>query len=177
MSESVIIEVASPDVEVEILDVDADGVVEVTSPSGTIVDIVEAVAPSVVEVDTSTTPQVEVEAPTTIVAEVNALPPPALVEVLTGALGPRGATGETGETGAPGPSDNVSFHYTHTILDEPEWDIVHNLGYRPAGIVVQDSGGTTWEPDDIEYVDENEVILRFRVAGDLVSFTGDAWLS
>lgn len=46
-----------------------------------------------------------------------------------------------------------------------EWEIEHNLGYRPAGVFVQDTAGTEHQPS-INHVDENTVVLTFIGAMD-----------
>ena len=61
-----------------------------------------------------------------------------------------------------------SGHYTH-IQSSPaaDWYVEHNLGYYAAGFVVKDSGGNEWEPE-VEYIDTNNLILRFGIS----AFTG-----
>ena len=50
------------------------------------------------------------------------------------------------------------------------WHITHGLGFYPS-VFVADSGGN-WVVGDVEYVDENSVIIRFNG-----SFSGDAYFS
>lgn len=71
-------------------------------------------------------------------------------------------------------SETAAFAgYTHLQnAASSSWAINHQLGYRPAGIIVHDTAGNDWEPE-VEYLDENNLILRFGVS----SFTGTAYLS
>ena len=50
------------------------------------------------------------------------------------------------------------------------WTIQHNLGFHP-NVMIQDSGGTTWE-GDITQVDIDNLVIRFGSA-----FAGTAYLS
>lgn len=52
------------------------------------------------------------------------------------------------------------------------WTINHNLGYRPAGIVVQDDGGTFVFGADLTYPSANTLTLTFSAA-----LSGTAYLS
>lgn len=53
------------------------------------------------------------------------------------------------------------------------WTIVHNLGYKPAGILVKDSADEQWLPGQITYINDNILSLNFFNA----SFAGTAYLS
>ena len=62
--------------------------------------------------------------------------------------------------------------YTHVQgVAASDWHIEHDLGYRPGGIVIIDTAGTTVE-GDVEHIDENVLELHFTAP-----FTGNAYLS
>ena len=63
----------------------------------------------------------------------------------------------------------VAFAYTQQTASAT-WTINHNLNFHP-NITVVDSGGTIVE-GEIQYVDQNNVTLRFQSA-----FAGIAYLS
>lgn len=75
-----------------------------------------------------------------------------------------------GEKGDVGPSGGS---YTH---DQPAasatWNIVHNLGYMPGGIIVKDSANNYWIPGEVNYINNNQVQLKFNG-----SFAGTAYIS
>lgn len=74
---------------------------------------------------------------------------------------------EIGERGSHG------GQYEHQqAIAASVWDIVHNLGYKPGGIVVKDSAGSLWLPGEIDYIDDNHLTLTFNAA-----FGGVAYLS
>lgn len=95
-----------------------------------------------------------------------------------GPPGDPGPEGPPGIQGAPGDIRNAAFVYQHLLLDNPDWLITHNLGYDPVGILVKDSGDNIWEPSTIEIITPGvSLLFQFEAAGQLVSFTGTAWLS
>jgi hypothetical protein len=63
----------------------------------------------------------------------------------------------------------VAFAHSQQIASDT-WIINHNLNFHP-NITVVDSGGTIVE-GEIQYVDQNNVVLRFQSA-----FAGIAYLS
>lgn len=78
------------------------------------------------------------------------------------------AAGPPGPPGPPGPSG-----YTHEQgAPAAVWDIVHNLGYSPAGIFVTDSGGTQHIGFQVEHLSPAHTRLTHRTA-----FGGTARLS
>lgn len=65
----------------------------------------------------------------------------------------------------------LSFEWSPVGASD-EWDITHNLGFKPSGIVVIDSADTSMYGFGVEHVSNNRVILSFNAA-----FTGTAYLS
>lgn len=51
------------------------------------------------------------------------------------------------------------------------WTIVHGLGYRPAGIHVEDTSGMQWD-GRVVYLDADSLTIEFNAA-----FAGKAFLS
>jgi hypothetical protein len=70
-----------------------------------------------------------------------------------------------------GGSASASSHHHVQGTPQADWDIVHNLGYMPGGILVHDSAGTVvvGEP---EHVSVNHLIIHFTAG-----FSGVADLS
>jgi hypothetical protein len=91
--------------------------------------------------------------------------------IATATIGPRGEKGEKGDQGLPG-DGSVGAHTHEQSEASADWHIVHNLGYRPAGILVVDSAGSLWEPGDVEYLSANEIVIHWSGA-----FSGKAYLS
>lgn len=95
-------------------------------------------------------------------------------------LPPTGSDGQvlTAASGAPTwsdlpPLDLAEISYRHVqLVAASTWTVVHNLGYKPAGIVVIDSAGTTIEGGAVTYVDDTTLTLTFAVA-----FGGEAYVS
>jgi DNA-directed RNA polymerase specialized sigma24 family protein len=56
------------------------------------------------------------------------------------------------------------------------WVISHNLGYRPGGVTVIDSGGGE-QVGRVQYVDDSTVHISFFSGGKPVAFSGEAYLS
>lgn len=79
-----------------------------------------------------------------------------------------------GPEGPPGPPGDTYRH----VQGAPAavWTIAHNLGYYPGGITVRDSGGDI-HIGRVEYVDENNVVISFFVAGAPAAFSGEAFIS
>lgn len=93
---------------------------------------------------------------------------PQVIEI--GVLGPQGPPGE--DSTVPGPPGASGGSYEHSQGSASDtWVIVHNLGYRPAGILVVDSAGTEWEGDPV-HDSVNQLTIRFNAA-----FGGTAFLS
>lgn len=90
-----------------------------------------------------------------------------IIDVLgVGEAGPAGRDGADGADGADGGS------YVHAQnTPAAVWTIVHNLGYRPGGILIIDSAGTEWQ-GEIAHLDLNTLTITFTVA-----FGGTAYLS
>jgi hypothetical protein len=85
---------------------------------------------------------------------------------VTGPQGPAGPSGTQGQQGLSGGS------FTHDQgSPSAAWIIVHNLGYRPGGVVVVDSAGNELE-GAVSYPDVNTVKIEFGGP-----FSGTAYLS
>lgn len=99
-------------------------------------------------------------------------PPPAPrslhVEGAQGIPGPPGPQGEPGPAGPQGPPglpgaapQAFEFEFSPADFDGAgNLVVTHWLGYRPAGVHVEDSGGNDIE-GEVTYVDANSVSLRF----------------
>lgn len=93
----------------------------------------------------------------------------------TGPQGPQGITGPIGPQGEPG--ENTVSYYRHVQgVPSSVWEVNHNLGYYPGGIVVRDSSGGLHE-GLVEYLDINNITISFFVAGLPASFSGEADIS
>lgn len=106
-----------------------------------------------------------------------------LTGIVQGSGSVGGVIGETGPTievqiqssGLPGEVDydevvrRTTYHHAQQTPTDT-WHIAHNLGFYPS-VFVADSGGN-WVVGDVEYVDENNVIITFNG-----SFSGDAYFS
>ena len=88
-----------------------------------------------------------------------------------GPAGPEGPQGPPGPPGADGTSPRPGFQFTQGELSTV-WDIVHDLGFDPAGILVVDPDGNLWEPIAI-YI-EPGVRVRLTFGS---SVRGTAYLS
>lgn len=86
--------------------------------------------------------------------------------------GPRGPKGDTGDTGEQGPPGSNGFYRHIQDVASTVWTIPHNLGYRPAGIWVEDSAGTRWFPGDVEHPTVNLTVITWSAP-----FSGTADLS
>lgn len=111
-------------------------------------------------------------------AVVKVTPAPAPVVKITtarglpGVPGADGAPGEPGPQGEPGAPGAAPQAYTHTQGDPlAVWTVEHNLGYRPGGVLVVDSGGSEVE-GIVSHVDANTLTITF-----LAAFGGFAYLS
>lgn len=87
----------------------------------------------------------------------------------TSLQGPQGDPGIQGEPGEPGSAPQAYVH--SQIPPSDTWVVVHNLGYRPGGVIIIDSGGTTVE-GEMTYDSVNQITLIFSAA-----FSGTAYLS
>ena len=72
------------------------------------------------------------------------------------------------------PVSKFSFTYEKQTA-APTWSIIHNLGFNPA-VSVMDYSENNIECD-IEYVNENQLTLRFIQAGIAINVSGYAYLS
>jgi hypothetical protein len=81
----------------------------------------------------------------------------------------QGPQGPAGPAGPSGPSGGQSVFVQSSAASV--WTINHNLGYRPAGVMVMDSGGTEVE-GLVSYPDLNTVVITFSAP-----FAGTAYLS
>lgn len=88
-----------------------------------------------------------------------------------GPQGPPGPQGPAGPQGPVGPMPTPGFKFTQPELSTV-WDIVHDLGFDPAGILVVDPTGDLWEPIAI-YI-ETGVRVRLTFGS---SVRGTAYLS
>lgn len=98
-----------------------------------------------------------------------------LSDLEQGPPGPSGANGAEGPPGPPGPQGpsggNAAF-YTHNQSEASDnWVVPHNLGFRPGGVLVVDSGGTEME-GVVSHIDINTLQISF-----VSSFGGHAYLS
>lgn len=84
----------------------------------------------------------------------------------------RGLPGLPGIQGPAGPAGELPQSYTHNQSD-PEiiWIVNHNLGFRPGGVLVTDSGGNEVE-GIVSHIDANTLTITF-----LAAFGGFAYLS
>lgn len=84
---------------------------------------------------------------------------------MPGIPGPQGDDGEDGTGGG-------ASAYVHT-QENPDtvWTITHNLGYRPAGVFVEDTAGANVE-GDIDYVSADQLTVTFSAG-----FAGVCYLS
>jgi hypothetical protein len=58
--------------------------------------------------------------------------------------------------------DSKNNGYTHNqVSASSTWTVNHNLGYKPAGIIVFDSGGTEWKGKVI-YISDNVLTIDFN---------------
>ena len=90
----------------------------------------------------------------------------AVAELLRGPKGEPGLQGVPGPTGTPG-----DLNATHLqALAADIWQVVHNLGKRPA-VTVVDSAGATVE-GSVSYLDSNRLSITFSAA-----FSGSAFLN
>lgn len=94
-----------------------------------------------------------------------------------GPTGPQGAQGATGPQGPPGSSGSAPVSYRH-VQSTPAsvWTVVHNLGYRPGGIYVEDSANSQLAPR-VAHVDVNTLTLSFFANGIAVATGGEADIS
>lgn len=95
------------------------------------------------------------------------------VELLFGPQGPQGnqgIQGPQGPQGPPGTAENTD--YTHDqMTPSATWVVVHNLGYRPAGVHVTDSSGNDYE-GEVTHNSVNQLTITFSAA-----FSGTAYVS
>lgn len=84
-------------------------------------------------------------------------------------VGPRGPAGPAGPQGPPG---SASASYVHDqLVPASVWNVVHNLGYRPGGILIYDSAGDQTS-GEVEHLTVNALTVTFTA-----SFGGVAYLS
>jgi hypothetical protein len=95
-----------------------------------------------------------------------------------GTEGPRGPAGATGNTGPQGPPGNPGTGSYHHIQGVPSavWEVTHNLGFRPGGIHIVDSGGAS-HIGRVEHINANSLTISFFTGGVLTGFSGNAYLS
>ena len=63
--------------------------------------------------------------------------------------------------------------YTHTqAAPATTWVVSHNLGYRPAGVQVENAGGDDITPEGLVHVNDNQLTIEF-----LVAVSGTAYVS
>lgn len=93
----------------------------------------------------------------------------------TGAVGAPGEDGDDGvdgDTGPQGPPGSSGGQYEHTqAVPSTTWTVIHNLGYRPGGILVLDTLGRV-SLGEVSYPDVNTVRISFSAA-----FSGSAFIS
>jgi hypothetical protein len=105
---------------------------------------------------------------------------PAPFSISLGAvMGPRGPEGQVGPQGIqgiqgpPGAAGSAPQAYEHEESPaSATWVITHNLGYRPAGILVFDTAGSEWVPGVVTHNSVNQLVLQWSAA-----FSGVAYLS
>lgn len=118
-----------------------------------------------------TPPTINVTRPEPVVVSVAIVSGPRGPEGPEGPAGPQGETGPAGPQGPPGESGQSWFPHSQGIPSDT-WIITHNLGYRPAGVHVEDSGGNDHVPASIDHPDLNTTVLYFAY-----EFGGNANLS
>lgn len=156
MTDALVIDVAEPTVEVSL----ADPTVELTITGDTVEVEVFLADPVTVEVGGDV--QVNMADPT-VEVEVGSRTP-VVVEV-GGAVGPPGPPGPAGGT------------YRHVqSVPASTWTINHNLGFRPGGVYVQDSGGDQ-QVGRVTHLSADTLQIEFFGAGVPASFSGEAFLS
>lgn len=105
---------------------------------------------------------------------------PAAIEIELGAVlgppgpaGPAGPAGPQGVQGEPGLAGSAPQAFEHEqSVASATWTITHNLGYRPAGILVFDTAGSEWVPGVIIHSSINELVIQWSAP-----FSGTAYLS
>jgi len=98
-------------------------------------------------------------------ASIPTIPRTTVVPV-AGPPGPQGTTGGNSE----GVAGAGAFEFTQTT-PSTVWEIVHNLGWKPAGVRVITTDGTTYRPN-VTYLDSNTLRLTLPE-----SALGTAYLS
>jgi hypothetical protein len=92
-----------------------------------------------------------------------------------GIPGPPGAPGEIGPMGPPGPPGTPvggAIAYEHDqSAPSSTWTVVHNLGYRPGGVSIEDTLGRDVE-GEIAHINTNSLTISF-----LAPFAGKAYIS
>jgi hypothetical protein len=158
-----------------------DTVIDVEGPTGIELDDVtddlvvqiEVEGLDITEIDVlSDTDVVEIEVDETL--EFGG-PGPAGAPGTPGAPGATGGTGPQGDPGPAGPAGSGSgtsgsLYYPYSTVSA-FWTITHNLGFYPAGVVVEDTAGTT-VIGDVDYIDTNTLTITFSFP-----FAGVVYLS
>lgn len=73
-------------------------------------------------------------------------------------MGPPGPKGDPGQDGAPGVTVEIVQSVPSTT-----WTITHNMGKRPAGYTIYDTGDTIYEAG-AEYLDNDTMRFTFSAA-------------
>lgn len=74
-----------------------------------------------------------------------------------------------GPDSTPGPAG--AYRHVQSI-PAAVWSVVHNLGYRPGGVLVEDSAGDDAWGGEVTHVSDNELTITFGA-----EFGGKAYLS
>lgn len=130
--------------------------VSVSAPNPTVTVTIDTLTPTGVTVDVPTPPLVTIGAPSTNAVTVLAV------------AGPPGPQGPPGESGISAGASYVWQQQNSTYLVQ----IVHNLGFYPAGVTAIDTAGDNVEYASVAYPSVDIVEVSF----DLL-FTGTVYLS
>ena len=120
--------------------------------------------PGVVEIREPATAVINVDAPRTLLYEVDAVV--SVLEQMTGLTGP---AGPPGPAGPQGPSGGTAIQQRF-VVPATTWNVQHNLNTYPVVTVLDPNGAEV--SADVTYTDMNSVVVTFAVP-----FAGTVWLN